>query len=156
MIAKKLRSRLGMTMAETLTALAVFAILTVALVAGTTAAWKVYEKAVVASEARTLQSTLTQALGDELRYASNIQMDGKFDSETFGLKTSVTSENGKIKIGKYDLLPAKAYTKGLKADATVTYADSFFKVELTIQHPLLPGGSRETEFYIRARNADSG
>ncbi len=154
---KKLRSRRGMSLAETLTALALFAILSVALVVGTTAAWKVYQKAVVASEARTLQSTLTQSLGDELRYARNIQPDGSFDSETFGLGVSVISNDGKVQIGNgtksYELLPAKAYTKGLKAAVEVTYADGSFTVDLTIQHDLLPEGGRKTTFNIRALNA---
>lgn len=160
MITRKFRSCLGMTLAETLTALAVFAILSVALVVGTTAAWKVYQKAVVASEARTLQSTLTQSLTDELHYARNIRVvDGKvvYDSETFGLGASVTSKDGKLQIGAgtktYDLLPAKAYTKGLTAEVQVSYADGFFTVELTIRHELLPGEGRETTFTVRALNA---
>ncbi len=163
MIAKKFHSRLGMTLAETLTALAVFAILSVALVVGTTAAWKVYQKAVVASEARTLQSTLTQSLSDDLRYARNIRQEGDkvvYDSETFGLGASVSSTDGKIQIGagtvQYDLLPAKAYTKGLKADVKVSYADGFFQVELSVKHELLPGGSRKTTFTVRALNSGAG
>lgn len=160
MIAKKLRSRRGMSLAETLTALGVFVILTVALVMGTTAAWKVYQRGVVAGEARTLQSTLTQALSDELRYARNIRTEGtavKFDSETFGLGTSViSSDDGRIQIGTYDLLPDKAYTKGLEAEATVSYADGFFTVELTLRHTLLPDGGREITFPVRALNATGG
>lgn len=156
MISKKFRSRRGMTLAETLTALAVFAILSVALVVGTTAAWKVYRKAVVASEARTLQSTLIQSLTDELRYAENIRTVGGavvFDSETFGLGASVTASNkGRIQIGPYDLLPEKAYTKGLKANVTVSYADGFFTVELTVLHDLFPGGGRKTTVTVRALN----
>ncbi len=160
MIAKKLRSRRGLTLAETLTALAVFAILSVALVTGTSAAWKVYQKSVVASEARTLQSTLIQSLGDQLRYASNIQTDGgtvSFESETFGPGVSVTSTTlGRIQIGEYDLLPEKAYTKGLSAVVEIRYAEGFFTVDLTIRHDLLPDGGRETTFKIRALNALPG
>jgi len=140
-----------------LTALALFAILSVALVVGTNAAWKVYQRAVVASEARTLQSTLTQSLGDELRYARNIQDNGSFDSETFGLGVSVSATDGKVMIGNaektYELLPAKAYTKGLKAEVTVSYEKGSFTVELCIQHELLPEGGRKSSFNIRALNA---
>lgn len=150
---KKLRGRRGLTLAETLVALAVFAILSVALVVGTTAAWKVYQKAMVASEARTLQSTLTQSIGDELRYAKNIQANGRFDSESFGKDVSVSSADGKVKVGSHQLLPAKAYTKGLKAEVTVTYDQGNFTVELTISHPLLPEGGYETQLMIRALNA---
>lgn len=159
MIRKKLRSRRGLTLAETLTALAIFAILSVALVIGTTAAWKVYEKAVVASEARTLQSTLTQALTNELRYARNIHDNGgtvTFDSETFGEGVSVNSESGKVQIKKgdktYDLLPQKAYTKGLGATAVITYDKGVFTVKLTVTHPLFPSPGRETTITIQALN----
>lgn len=154
MIKRKLRSRKGMTLAETLVALAVFAILSVALVIGTTAAWKVYRKAVVASEARILRSTIIQALTGELRYVGNIQVDGEkvsFDSETFGMGVSVTSVDGRILIGKYELLPEKAYSKGLKADVKVSCEDGFFKVDLTIRHELLP--DKSDSFTIRALNA---
>lgn len=150
MIKQKLRSRKGMTLAETLVALAVFAILSVALVIGTTAAWK----AVVASEARILRSTIIQALTGELRYVGNIQVDGEevsFDSETFGMGVSVTSVDGRILIGEYELLPEKAYSKGLKADVKVSCADGFFKVDLTIRHELLP--DKSDSFTIRALNA---
>lgn len=157
MIFRKFRSRRGMTMAETLTALAVFAILSVALVVGTTTAWKVYQKGVVASEARTLQSTLIQSLTNELRYAANIRTEEgvlRFDSETFGLGASVTaSDKGRIQIGDYDLLPEKAYTKGLKANVTVSYADGFFTVELTVLHDLFPSGERKLTVTVRALNA---
>lgn len=162
MIAKKLRSRLGMTLAEALITLAIFSILSVALVVGTTSAWKVYQKAVVASEARTLQSTLTQSLSNELRYARDIQDTGgavSFDSDAFGTGVSVVSTGGRIKVGtgetQYDLLPEKAYTKGLKAGAAVSYLDGFFTVELTITHPLLPAEGRKTTFTVQALNWDA-
>lgn len=161
MIRKKLRSRRGLTLAETLTALAVFAILSVVLVQGVTAAWKVYQKAMIASEARTLQSTLTQALSNELRYADNIrQEDGKlfFDSETFGQGVSVQSSDGKIQVGggekAYDLLPAKAYTGGLEAEANLAYDQDagLFTMTLTITHPLFPQEGMTSELVIRAMN----
>ncbi len=165
MIFKKLRSRRGMTLAETLTALAVFVILSVALVVGTTAAWKVYQKSVVASESRALRSTLTQALGNELRYSQNVRTDAEgkvvFDSAVFGMDVSVISDtaNGRIKIGKtgkggksYDLLPDKTYTKGLKAEASVDYKDGYFTVTLTVKHDLLPAEGSKTIFNVRALN----
>ncbi len=160
MTAKKFRSRQGMTLAETLTALAVFVILSVALVVGTTAAWKVYQKAVVASEARTLESTITQSLSGELRYSQNVNTDGtnvSFDSDTFGTQVSVISTGGRIKIGSgtksYDLLPEKTYTSGLYADAAVTYKDGLFEVRLTITHELLEE-DRQTTFTVRALNVN--
>ncbi len=160
MLAQKLRSRRGMTLAELLAALAVFAILSAALAVGVTAAWKVYRKAVVASEARTLQSTLVQALGDELRFAQNIRTDGaavRFDSDTFGPGAAVSaSAEGRLLIGGYELLPQKAYTAGLTAEAALGYADGFFTVELHILHPLLPGGGRTVVFTVRALNAAFG
>lgn len=180
MIPEKLRSRRGMTLTEMLIALAIFALLTAALAVGTTAAWKVYRNAVVASEARALQSTLTQSLTNELRYAGNIKTEEatpggetpggetpvrkvSFDSETFGVKVSViSSEDGRIRIGTeekmYDLLPEKAYTKGLKAAAAVSYAeeDGIFTVELTVKHDLFPDEGRKSTFTVRALNGEAG
>lgn len=163
MIRKKLRSRRGLTLAETLTTLAVFAILSVALVQGTTAAWKVYQKAVVASEARILQSTLTQALSDELRYAQNIKEEISpitFDSKTYGQNVSVQSADGRVRIGdestSYDLLPNKAYTGGLKAEAELSYVvvndTGIFTVKLKISHDLIPDGIT-SELCVQALNA---
>ena len=164
MIRTKLRSRQGLTLAETLTALAIFAILSVVLVYGTTAAWKVYRSAVTASEARTLQSTLSQALTSELRYAQNIRNDGTdvvFDSDVFGDGVSVISDaDGRIRIGtdakSYDLLGEKAYTSGLKANAAVTYDPSggLFTVKLTITQEAL-NKSLETSLTIQALNPPS-
>lgn len=160
MIRTKLRSRRGLTLAETLTALAIFAILSVVLVYGTTAAWKVYRSAVTASEARTLQSTLSQALTSELRYAQNIRNDGTdvvFDSDVFGDGVSVRSLDGRVQIGTdakaYDLLGEKAYTSGLKANAEVTYDrdNGLFTVELTITQEAL-NKSLETSLTIQALN----
>lgn len=167
MIGKKLRSRLGLTLAETLTALAIFSIFSVALVQGTNAAWNVYRKAVVASEARTLQSTLAQSLSNELRYGRNIQVDGgtvSFDSDTFGEKVSVETVDDRVIIHrpgkpaegiadkKYDLLPEKAYTGGLKAEAAVSFQEDLFTLEITIKHPLLPADGRKTTLTVQPLN----
>ncbi len=165
---KKLRSRRGMTLAETLAALAVFAILSVVLLYGVTAAWKVYLKAVIASEARTLQSTIVQALSDELRYAENIRIEADdevvFDSDVFGPGVSVISgEDGRIRVGvstaanPYDLLGAKAYTSGLKAWAEIKYdaAGGLFTVTLTIKQDSFLTQGLVTELKIRALNASA-
>lgn len=166
MIRKKLRSRRGLTLAETLAALAVFAILSVALVQGTTAAWKIYQKAVVASESRTLQSTLSQAISNELRYAENIEVKSGtvyFDSATYGQNVSIQFLDNKILIGneedKFDLVPKKAYTSGLKAKAIVTYENGFFNVYLTITNTPLTGDmvppvNVEPTLIIQALNAN--
>lgn len=165
MIRKKLHSRLGLTLAETLIALAIFSIFSIILVTGTNAAWKVYRKAVVASEARTLQSTLAQALSNELRYGRNIDESAvpvTFDSDTFGEQVHVQSSDGRIQIVKdgesgsdpkeYDLLPAKAYTSGLKAKAEVTFQENMFTLKITIEHALLPEGGRVTTLKIKPLN----
>lgn len=165
MMRKKLRCRRGLTLTETLTALGIFAIFSVVLMYGVTAAWKVYSKAVVASEARTLQSTLNQALSDELRYAENIRtVDGKvvYDSEVFGAEVSVTvSSEGRIQIGveesPKDLLGEKTYTSGLKVkeDAKIAYDETkgVFTVELTITQEAFLKDGIKTTLTIQALNA---
>lgn len=85
---RKLASRCGMTLSETLAALAVVSILCAAIVIGTNAAASIYRRSVQLSESQTLLSTLSQSLSGELRFAKNIRTDEGtvvYDSEVFGL-----------------------------------------------------------------------
>ena len=156
MIRKKLASRRGLTLSETLVALAVFALLSVVLLYGTAAASKVYRNTVTLSEARTLVSTLTQSLSGELRYARDIATDGSgnltsFTSDTFGADSTVTAVDGRLKIKEFDLVGAKVYSSGLKLDGvTVTYDKGIFDVTLTLSSGVLP--TKTATFSVRALN----
>lgn len=139
MIRKKLVSKRGLTLTEVLVAVLIFALLSVVIVYGTTAALHIYRKGVMASEARTLTATLTQSLSNELRYAQNIRVTDDavtFDSREFGADVTIKSEDGRVRIvsnsGVYDLLGSKAYTNGLQAEVNVTYTDGLFTIDLTV------------------------
>lgn len=126
----KLRSKAGMTLSETLVALAIVALIGVAMTVGITSASHIYRNATLAADAETLCSTIMTALEDELRFARNITevTDGtnttvEFDSDVFGAGASVFIDEGRIKIknkiqangSSYSLLSDAAYTDGLKA-----------------------------------------
>lgn len=73
---RKLRSRSGMTIVETLMAVLIIALLTSTIVIGTQAAMRVtYEETFVA-ESQSVADTINRALSDVLRYAQNVTADG--------------------------------------------------------------------------------
>ncbi len=156
---KKLRSRRGLTLAETLVTVAVFAILSVAIFAGVNAAAAVYRESVLVSESQTLVSTLTQAIGDELRLGENVRVSGEtvtFDSAKFGPGVSFQVTDGAVYLVSgektYDLIGKKTYTSGLKVDAlTLSYDSGLYTLTLTVSAPGMP--ARETVLTIRALNS---
>ncbi len=142
MIRKKLASKGGLTLTEVLVAVLIFALLSIVILYGTTAALRVYRKGVMASEARTLTATLTQSLSNELRYAQNIRVAGDgtvtFDSRAFGADATVKNEGGRVQIRSggesYDLLGESAYTSSLQATVKITYENGLFTIDLTVSN----------------------
>ena len=132
----KLHSRKGFTLTETLTAVAVLALLALALAAGLPTAMRVYRSVTTQAEASVLCATLSTAVSDELRFSANAgsNPDGAFfDSATFGRKASFSADGeGHITIGGRELLGPAAYTSGLKADIQVTYDGKVFHVDLSV------------------------
>lgn len=116
---KKLRSRRGMTFAETLVALAIVALIGAVLAAGITTAVRIYRNAADVSEAQTLCASLLTSLEDELRFARGVhEEDGAvvFDSTSFGTRVHIeTDEAGQVRIGDFAVLSREAYTRGLQA-----------------------------------------
>lgn len=147
---KKHAFKRGMTLVETLTALAIFSILTVAILYGTSSAMKVYRNGTQSSEARALIATLTESISDELRYAQNVTVDKTtgnvmFDSTQFGGRASITLDDTTkgghviVRVGTktYDLIGDKAYTNGMWVqDLKITYdaADQSFTLEFTVKN----------------------
>lgn len=150
----KLRSRQGMTLTEVLVALLILSLVTVGVAAGVGASVRVYRQATEASDAQMLVSTLSAALMDELRYARDIQSDGRFTSDTFGEDSSVGVTDGRITVGGEKLLSDAVYA-GLrvKNPITVTYAGGVFQVELTVQSGTEDRDVRTASFAVRALNA---
>lgn len=150
----KLRSRQGMTLTEVLVALLILSLVTVGVAAGVGASVRVYRQATEASDAQMLVSTLSAALMDELRYARDIQSDGRFTSDTFGEDSSVGVTDGRITVGGEKLLSDAVYA-GLrvKNPITVIYAGGVFQVELTVQSGTEDRDVRTASFAVRALNA---
>ena len=133
---RQVMSNKGMTMAETLVAMALITIIGSILLIGTNSAFGVYTQASAISESQTLCSTLSTAIESELRYGKNItQEDGHvtFESTTFGGKCYITAENeghlivnipisqnGSETVKTALLISKEAYTSGLKATAEIT------------------------------------
>ena len=116
-VCKKLHLRRGMTLTEMLVALLILSLVTVGVTAGTGTALRVYRQSTAASEAQMLTSTLSTVLMDELRYASDIQADGSFRSETFGERAAVGVDgDGQLTLGGGKLVSSAAYA-GLTVQA---------------------------------------
>lgn len=167
--AKKRRLRRGFTLAETIAAVAVLAILCVAISSGVGATISVYHKTTVSAEASVLLNTLTLAVSDELQYATDISSggtgDGLYTSAVYGTGARICStEDGRIAVEKttvdaggstvkteYRLVSDKTYTSGLSARAEVTYGDVS-----TVALEILDKDGRtlaSSEFSVAALNA---
>ena len=112
---KKLRSRRGMTLTETLMALLIASLVSIAVAVGIASAARVYRDSVAPSESQLLSATLSQAMMDELRYARHITSTEPptFDSENFGSGAafSVNTETGRLQLGGQDLVGSGTYAK---------------------------------------------
>ncbi|MEG2138802.1 MAG: prepilin-type N-terminal cleavage/methylation domain-containing protein, partial [Oscillospiraceae bacterium] len=132
---KKLRSKKGFTLSELLVTLAILGVLTLAIAVGISSAATVYRQSVTLSESGVLASTLSQAVADELHYAREIKGTDTvtYTSQTYGANASIRAENGRLKVGSYQLVGDAAYTN-LKANVGITYTvgSRAFKVEITI------------------------
>ncbi|MDY3617764.1 type II secretion system protein [Agathobaculum sp.] len=152
-IKRKMRSRAGMTLAELLAAVAVLGVLGAGLTAGVPAAARVYHEATADAEASVLFSTLSAAVGDELRYARSPKADGSFDSAVYGKGVSVEADgDGHLTVGGEPLLGSRTYTGNLQADISVSYEDGLFTVNLSVKED---GRVRkEQELVIRPVNEE--
>ncbi len=137
---KKLRSSQGMTLTELLVALMIVALIGVALTTGVNSAVNVYRDSTRLYEAETLCGTILTSLEDEFRFGRNVRNqtvggDTKvlFDSQTFGNNVEVLVDEGKIKIGSFQLLNDKAYTSGLKVlESKIDYSGGQVTVTIAV------------------------
>ena len=74
-IRKKLKSRAGFTLAETLLAVAILMLVSVIVATGIPVARKAYEKVVLSSNAETMLTTAISSLRNELGTAAEIKLD---------------------------------------------------------------------------------
>ena len=154
-LTRKLKSRGGMSLTELLAALAILALISLAIGAGTGAAVKVHNTSVQVSEASLLESTLTAAIADELRYATEIQPgeNGTYRSAVFGAGTQLDAdEDGRLTVkDNTPLVGSKTYAKGFTADISYSYIETkkAFQVTLSISGDTL---SRKNTFSVAPIN----
>lgn len=72
---RKLRSRSGMTIVETLMAVLIIALLTSTILIGTQAAMRVTYQETFVAESQSVADTINRAFSDVLRYAQNVTTD---------------------------------------------------------------------------------
>lgn len=121
--ARKLESRSGFTLAETLLAVAILLLVSVIVATGMPAARQAYEKVVLASNAEVLLSTAASTLRDELGTAWKVEEYegpyGKgityFSADTGTRATLTVDSGGKITLKEYSSATANDFISGNKA-----------------------------------------
>lgn len=143
----------GFTLSEALVALCILSLAAVALAVGVPAALHTYRAVTQRSEAAVLCSTLSTAVGDELRFAENPDASARFDSQTYGGNVSFTAKNGRVYVGTYPLLSEQTYTSGLHAAVSVRFSDGLFQVSLTVSQGGAERALASADFQISPINS---
>lgn len=166
---RKLRSEGGLTLVELLCTVVILMLLGLMLNTGLQMAMRSYQDMTAQSEVQMLLSTLSDALADDLRYATDVDTDDAgnlktYSSDSYGSSSSLTIDNGQVMANGKRVLPAGAYGNGAYkladddkdgngcADGLeITYADGLFKVKLKVEQT---NGtvSAGTEFTVRCLN----
>ena len=161
----KLKDKKGLTLVEMLCTVAILVLVSMVMVLGVQLGVRSYAKSVSYSEAQVLCSTLTTTISDELRYSGTLKVDGSgnvtgFFSQQFGsgdYTAFTTTPEGHVQLGGKDILPAKAYPYGIKAEVkSLTYDDVFslFTVRLSVKDSENKNTLAETTFEVKAQCDD--
>lgn len=142
---KKLRRQQGFTLTEMLCSVLIVLLISALLVVGIRFAGNTYNSSMKLSEAQELCSTLTQVIGDKLRFCGTVTQDedGRVtqifildvgsvegDGQAFRI-----DENGQILLGEKKLLSAAAYPRGLRVQTAELRFDNesgIFSVSLRV------------------------
>lgn len=116
-IRHKLRKKIGMTMTEVLVAVLLVSLMSCVVLVGVGTALRVYRQSVTFSRAQTALSTLMEAVGDELRLATNVAQEGDVISYTSARKNTQTvslnvSAKGELLVGDTLLVSDGVYSGG--------------------------------------------
>lgn len=130
---KKLRSCRGMTLTEMLCSVVIVLLFSSLVAVGAGASARTYRSGMASAQAQVLESTVTAAVSDKLRYCGSVSFSedgsqifiqdiGKVDgSEEGGI---FTLTDGQLYLGENKLLGAKSYPQGLRlADFHMTYSE---------------------------------
>ena len=159
----KLKDKKGLTLVEMLCTVAILVLVSMVMVLGVQLGVRSYAKSVSYSEAQVLCSTLTTTISDELRYSGTLKVDGSgnvtgFFSQQFGsgdYTAFTTTPEGHVQLGGKDILPAKAYPYGIKAEVeSLTYdgVSSLFTVRLSVKDSENKNTLAETTFEVEKLN----
>lgn len=159
----KLKDKKGLTLVEMLCTVAILVLVSMVMVLGVQLGVRSYAKSVSYSEAQVLCSTLTTTISDELRYSGTLKVDGSgnvtgFFSQQFGsgdYTAFTTTPEGHVQLGGKDILPAKAYPYGIKAEVeSLTYdgVSSLFTVRLSVKDSEIKTLLAETTFEVEKLN----
>lgn len=159
----KLKDKKGLTLVEMLCTVAILVLVSMVMVLGVQLGVRSYAKSVSYSEAQVLCSTLTTTISDELRYSGTLKVDGSgsvtgFFSQQFGsgdYTAFTTTPEGHVQLGGKDILPAKAYPYGIKAEVgSLTYDDvtALFTVQLSVKDSENKNTLAETTFEVEKLN----
>lgn len=114
----------GFSLAEMLVALLIFGLSSIAIAMAIATSARVYTRSLAVTEIRTLSSTLSQGIMDELRYANHITLDSdgqllSFTGETNGQNAVNLTANDKGEVvfsfangSERPLLPSPSYLAG--------------------------------------------
>lgn len=165
---RKLRSERGLTLVELLCTVVILMLLGLMLNTGLQMALRSNQDMTAQSEAQLLLSTLSSALADDLRYATNVEPKAggeliSYDSDSYGSGASlkIDPSSGQVLANGKRVLPGGAYGNGayevVPRDGSpdkaldITYADGLFRIKLKVKQ--VNGEiSAETEFTVRCLN----
>lgn len=158
---EKLQDSGGLTLVETLCAIAIMVLLGLMIDTGVHLAVKSCQDITAQSEAELLLSTLSGVLADDLRYAqkvtvkpgSNELYSYNKSAQDGGGTVSLDLQEGQLYTNGRRLLPAGAYGLGAYqiAEMYITYKDGLFEIELEVKQA--DGGiSARTHFAVRCLN----
>ena len=176
----KLNSKGGFSLIELMAATVVMVLISSALSVGIPVTLNAYKQATATAEATVLLSTLSLSLTDELRYATDIQLQASdnitlstFTSSIYGRQIKPISKDGKIQMAYttvpqgestpvtiyYPLLSEAIYTNNLAATLNeITYIQGVFNLTLSVYLPAdtSPDSANQTlaelEFDVRSVN----
>ena len=135
---KKLSRSEGLTLVEMLAAVVILVLLGLILNAGLHMALNSYRTMCAQSETELLLSTLLNTLADDLRYASDVEPVGdvvRYTSDSYGLETELTLQDGQLRANGKRVLPDGAYGKGryIIDTLTVEFAAPAFNIEIRVK-----------------------
>lgn len=136
---RKLRETAGLTLVEMLAAVAVLVLLGLMLNTGIQMAVRSYRTMIACSEVELLLSTLADALGDDLRYAQEVETDDGGRLKTYqdasgDTVSLVIGPDGQVYAGDKRVLPPGAYGRGAYVVKTmdIGFAEECFNVALEV------------------------